>query len=168
MRLFRRDTGSAGAFWRERPPSGVAEVLYQQGIRCVMNDDGAGMMRVGWALWQRGGERQAQAVQFLRDGYRLWAQRPDTPADLEVQFLRDLFGMATVEASSVAGAELLAWSAPQLLERMESRGDSTTLIDQQRQVFTALAGLPREFLPPRAVATMRRLATGLGEADPFG
>jgi len=168
-------------FWRTPPfQTDNLEVLYQHGINCVSRPGGSGgkgMMSTGWALWDRAGLLQHQALDFLRDGYREWANT-SAPAEERVAFLTDMFNrlidiypeidttsdvwslprQVAEPASQLYGAR--CWAGSELLEAAASAGLMTDELEER--VYQAFAATHPAFMPPRTIGQFEALRKNRG------
>jgi hypothetical protein len=180
MALFARRSADQ-PFWRTPPfRTDNLEVLYQHGINCVSRSggsDGKGMMSTGWALWDRAGLLQHQALDFLRDGYREWANT-SPPDEERVAFLIDMFDRLRViypeidttsdvwslprhvaePASQLYGAR--CWAGSELLE---AAGPAGLMTDEIRDdVYRAFEATHPAFMPPRTIGQFEALRKNRG------
>jgi len=152
-------------FWRIPPiQTENLEVLYQHGIYCVTSSDGKGMMSTGWAIWDRAGLLQHQAMDLLADGYGEWANTAP-PAEERVAFLRDVFNrlidicpeidtnsdvwslprQVAETASQLYSAR--CWAGSELLETAPPAGLMTK--EMEDAVYRAFDGTHPAFMPAR-------------------
>ena len=150
-------------FWRSPPvEAATAAELYQHGLQCASDGDGAGMMATGWALWDLRSVAPHHAFELLTDGYREW--REGEPAAAATEFLGDVIKRLWPDPSLPWGdldtvpQDVLdpiathyaarCWAATELVE-------AATPVERpvcEPKAFDAIMRSPRELVPPRARA----------------
>jgi hypothetical protein len=196
MGLFRKAATNNGstAFWRTPPfRTDDPALLYHHGIRCVTQGDPVGMMQCGWSIWRLAGLHQHQARDFLYDGFTMWEQgehrvrlasKHAYSLERGVSFIQDyfdslmkrtpppyppdLYGVPPelVEpASTYYSARCFAGT--KLLELADGGVDEALVEAYEPIVFRAITEAHPAFVPPRAMAVARTLASRQGLPDPF-
>jgi hypothetical protein len=184
MGLFRKRTNDdLEGFWRKPPfASRDPYVLHEHGIRCVVESDGPGMMRTGWAIWDvSGGLHMHQAFDFLSDGYRAWKPPGSHAEDDRSAFLQDMFGRLRVIRPAITPTADLrqlprgivdpastnyagrCWCGSELVVLLGDGLDQTPLGEE---IFAAFRDTHPAFMPPRSLAMYRSMAMNRGLPDP--